>query len=83
MIKYGFLLLVSCFSTSCSESIKVGQTWKQTFNEDNPYETVRVNYKKVIEITGEYVLYTMNDKDTLNEKKYWFVVSSQCVDNCR
>ena len=84
-----FCTLLVAVATGCSDlpkvkesSIDVGQTWKYTENEDNPYEKVETTYKEVIEITGEYVLYIKDGKDTLNEKKYWFVVGSECVSNC-
>ncbi len=89
--RYGYLLytLVVAFAIGCTneedsikDSIKVGQTWKQTLFEDDPYRKAVIDYKEVIEITGEYVLYIENDKDTLHEKKYWFVVRSECVSNC-
>lgn len=65
------------------DSIKVGQTWKYVFDEDNPYSEPYIQYRKVIDISGEYVLYVKNGKDTLNERKYWFVVGSKCIYNCK
>lgn len=82
---YVFYLVIVAFAIGCTnneESIKVGQTWKYTYGIDNPYEPARIYYKEVIEITGEYVLYIKDKKDTLNEKKYWFVVNNECVSNC-
>lgn len=79
-----YAVLVAVFFSSCSkeDKINVGQTWKYTYGIDNPYEKARIHYREVIEITGEYVLYIEDKKDTLNDKKYWFVVSSECVQNC-
>ena len=79
-----YAVLVSVLFSSCSkeDKIKVGQNWKYTYGVDNPYEKAIIHYREVIEITGEYVLYIQDKKDTLNDKKYWFVVSSECVKNC-
>ena len=73
-------LIVGC--TDIKDTIKVGQVWKMTYNEDNPYKKATINYNEVIEITGEYLLYVKNKRDTVSEKKYWFVVGSKCVSNC-
>ena len=84
-LSYVFYLVLVAFATGCTnieDSIKVEQTWKHTLFEDNPYRKAVIDYREVIEITGEYVLYVENNKDTLHEKKYWFVVSSKCVRNC-
>ena len=77
-------LLLVAVVTSCNKenSIKVGQTWKYTYGIDNPYENAHIHYNKVIDVTGDYVLYIKDGKDTVNEKKYWFVVNSECIDNC-
>jgi hypothetical protein len=85
LTRYAIYTLLVAFATGCTNdenSIKVGQTWKHTLFEDDPYRKVVVDYREVIEITGEYVLYVENKKDTLHEKKYWFVVNSECVSNC-
>jgi len=77
-------LALIVFATGCSQvnpegSIEVGQIWKQTLHEDDPYQKAEIYYKEVIEITGDYVLFVQNKKDTLHQKKYWFVVSSECI----
>tara|TARA_R110000868_G_C10341607_1_gene715288 strand:+ start:233 stop:514 length:282 start_codon:yes stop_codon:yes gene_type:complete len=80
-----YTVLVAFIFTSCTEvedTIEVGQVWKYTMNKDNPYEKVITHYNEVIEITGDYVLFIENKKDTINEKKHWFTVSSECVINC-
>jgi len=79
---YTLLVAVAVGCTNNEDSIKVGQTWKYTYGIDNPYERAKIHYREVIEITGEYVLYIEDKKDTLNDKKYWFVVNSECVSNC-
>lgn len=84
-LSYVFYLVLVVFVNSCTnreDSVKVGQIWKQTLYEDDPYKNAVIEYKEVIEITGEYVLYIKNKKDTLHENKYWFVVCSECVSNC-
>lgn len=84
-MSYVFYLVLVAVATGCTNdegSIKVGQTWKYTYGIDNPYEPAKIYYQEVIELTDEYVLYVQNKKDTLHEKKYWFVVSSECVSNC-
>ena len=83
-LSYAIYFMLVAFAVGCTNdkvSIKVGQTWKYTYNDDNPYEKATINYKEVIEITGEYVLYIENKKDTLNENKFWFVLG-ECVSNC-
>ena len=80
---YVLYALLVAVAIGCGEdTIKVGQVWKETYNENNPYKKVTINYKEVIEITGEYLLYVKNKKDTVVDKKYWFVVCSECVSNC-
>jgi hypothetical protein len=84
-LSYVFYLVLVAFANSCTndeDNIKVGQIWKETLYEDDPYRKAVIDYKEVIEITGKYVLYVKNKKDTLHEKKYWFVVNSECVSNC-
>lgn len=79
------VLILASFTLECNrkeDSVKVGQVWKESHYKDNPYRDEEVNYKKVIDISGDYVLYIMNEKDTLNELLYWFVVNSECIENC-
>ena len=82
------LMLVAVFSLtvfSCKneeDKIKVGQTWKVVIGEKNPYEKPTFLYRKVIDIQGDYVQYIENKKDTLNDSKYWFLVSAELVENC-
>jgi hypothetical protein len=63
-------------------SIKVGQVWEVTYNRDNPYEENITFRNNVIGVDNGYVLYVQNGKDTLNETKRWFVILSECVENC-
>ena len=84
-LSYVFYLVLVAFTAGCTEpedTIEVGQIWKETINRDNPYKKATIFYKEVIEITGEYVLYVESKKDTIPEKKFLFVVSSECVSNC-
>ncbi len=82
------LLLVAVFSLtlfSCENEknkIKVGQTWKVVIGEKNPYEKPIFLYRKVIDIQGDYVQYIQNKKDTLNDSKYWFLVSAELLQDC-
>lgn len=82
------LMLVAVFSLtlfSCKneeDKIKVGQTWKTVIGEKNPYEKPTFLYRKVIDIQGDYVQYIENKKDTLNDSKYWFLVSAKLVEDC-
>ena len=78
------IILISILSLDGCNNIKehtvaVGQVWKETCHQDDPYQKADIHYKKVIEITGDYVLYIQDDKDTLHEKKYWFVVCSEII----
>ena len=81
------LMLVAVFSLtifSCQneeDKIKVGQTWKVVLQEKNPYEKPTFLYRKVIDIQGDYVQYIENKKDTLNDSKYWFLVSAELVED--
>ena len=83
----GYILLVAGL-LSCSEresnisKIKLGQTWKYVGNENNPYEKAIIHYNKIIDVTGEYVLYIQDGKDTLNDKKFWFVIGSELIQPC-
>ena len=84
---FGYILLVAGL-ISCSEQerniskIKNGQTWKYVDNENNPYEKAIIHYNRIIDVTGEYVLYIQDNKDTLNDRKFWFVIGSELIQPC-
>lgn len=84
---FGYILLVAGLF-SCSErernisKIKLGQTWKYVGNENNPYEKAIIHYNRIIDVTGEYVLYIQDNKDTLNDTKFWFVIGSELIQPC-
>lgn len=75
-----FFTLFSCKKQE--SDIKKGQTWKVVIGEKNPYEKPIFLYRKVIDIQGDYVQYIENKKDTLNDSKYWFLVSAVLVEDC-
>jgi len=85
-MKQLFILIIASFLTPCDTpaiEVKVGQTWKAVYNDDNPYEVIVINYREVIDISGDYVLYIQNEKDTLNKQIYWFVCcDNECIKNC-
>lgn len=61
------------------DEIEIGQTWKCTHFEDNPFKETIIVFRKVIDIQGEYVQYIENEKDKRSDKKYWFVINSELV----
>jgi hypothetical protein len=60
-------------------SMKVGQVWKHTYDENNPYKETIIYYHKIISINGDYILYIENNKDTLSSKKNLFILNSDLV----
>jgi hypothetical protein len=61
--------------------IKVGQMYKEVSFKDNPYRKPIVDYKRVIDIKGDYVLFIQNGEDTLSDSKRWFTVGSVLMEN--
>jgi len=86
IIRYVVSIMVGVFLIGCEnnpeDSIRVCQIWKIVYYEDNPYKETITDYREVIEISDEYVLYTQNQEYIYSERKYWFVMGSECVYNC-
>ena len=72
-------LMTSNVFYSKEDSIKIGQTWKYSFEMDNPFKKGFVTYKEVIDIKGDYVLYIRENGDTASETKRWFVVCGEIL----
>ena len=62
------------------ESIEVGQTWKYEHGHDNPFKKPTIHWKRVIDVQGDYVLYVQDNRDTLSDKKQWFIISSKLIE---
>jgi len=70
---FGLIFWVATQPSSEVRSLKIGQTWIQTVNVENPFDKTPKNYKRVLDIKEDYVLYILNEKDTLSVKKDSFV----------
>lgn len=63
-----------------TEKIEVGQTWRYSYGEDNPYEKPTIYYYKVMSVSGDYVQYTTEQGDTMSSRKHSFLVGSELIE---
>lgn len=63
--------------------LKVGQTWKYSYNSDNPYEKSPMIYRTIIDLEGNYVQYVQDGGDTLSDSQRNFVVNSVLFEQCK
>ena len=55
------------------KELEIGDVYSETYNQNNPYESPYTQRYKIISLSSEFVQYTINDKDTANLSRYWFV----------
>ena len=58
-------------------SLKVGQIWKYTYGDGNPYKKPTIHYEKIIGMKDGYVLYISDEKDTMSSTEQQFVIGSK------
>lgn len=86
LVLFGIVFLLLSFTFTCNRkenTVEVGQIWKSSYYENDPYREEVNYYNEIIDLPEDYVVYIQNGKDTLSETRYWFVVKSECVENCK
>lgn len=77
-----------------SESVRVGQVWRVSYNKDNPFEDIKYDDKKIIAIQNGYIQYLslwtaeknkyleFPISDTLSTSASLFIYNNHCIQGC-
>jgi len=62
-----------------TNELKPGQIWVWEYNSDNPYAKKIIHYDKIISTNGKYLLYVEDGKDTVSDKKLYFMETRKII----